>query len=480
LKVNELKSSFNTTDAIESEIALAISSETEEEEIVINYDTTWKLVIEEFYLDFMEFFLPDLFVQLDTSVAPVFLNQELLAIQKELNIPKQITDRLIKVQLLDGTEKWVLVHIEVQTKFEIQFSTRMYLYQAFIYAKHRLPITALAIFTTAQTPKYFNVYQVEYFGTKSYYHYNAYRIAKQNEVELIASSNIFSLFVLAHFYVIQTTPKKYEERFEFKAKLYDLAAKKQIPPDKIDRMLIFVKEIIVVPIEIEIASMKKMKIPERTQAELDLLASMEKTAKEWFPDSFFARKGMTIEAYDDLQARLRAADKETILQNTKAQIRKIKRDVQKIEAEKQKIEAEKQEIEQKAEAEKQKAEAEKQKAEAEKQKAETEKQKAETEKQKAEAEKQKAEQKAEAERQKAEAVRQKAEAERQKMETEKLHQQIHLVIALNEAGFDAPKIALIQQSTVPEVEYILQMYQQKKLSMPEMMLLLKPFREQIK
>ena len=138
----------------------------EDDEIIIPYDTVWKTIIVEFYADFMQFFLPDLFSKLDVSVEPVFLDQELLAIQKELNIPKQITDKLIKVRLKDGTEQWLLIHVEIQTKFEFHFSTRMYLYQAFIFAKHRLPITALAIFTRAGTPKKFNIYETECFGTE--------------------------------------------------------------------------------------------------------------------------------------------------------------------------------------------------------------------------------------------------------------------------------------------------------------------------
>jgi hypothetical protein len=420
LEVNEFEPTSNTTDAVESdEILNAESNSSEasddpkEEEIVINYDGVWKMIIEEFYLDFMEFFLPNLFAKLDTTVEPTFLNQELLLLQKELKIPKQITDKLIKVRLLDGTEKWVLIHVEVQTKFEIQFSTRMYLYQAFIYAKYRSPIVALAIFTTAYTPKYFNVYKVEYFGTKSYYHYNAYKIAKQKEGDLILSPNIFALFVLAHLYVIKTTPKKYAERLTFKEKLHDLAEQKEISIEKMDRLLIFVDEILALPIQFQRSFMEKTNVQYRSESELAALASMAEKAKIMFPNSFYARTGMTIDAY----LALSLAEK-----------------------------VEQQNERRKAEAEKQKAEVEKQKAEAEKQKAETEKQK--------------------------------AEAETQKVEAEKLLQQLRFVIALHEqANFTAQKIASIQQFAVAEVEYILNIYQ-KKLSMQEMIVLLKAYQQQ--
>ncbi|MEY4934388.1 MAG: hypothetical protein RIS64_747 [Bacteroidota bacterium] len=185
-------------------------------------------------------------------------------------------------------------------------------------------------------------------------------------------------------------------------------------------LLKFVDEILALPIQFQRSFMEKTNVQYRSESELAALASMAEKAKIMFPNSFYARTGMTIDAY----LALSLAEK-----------------------------VEQQNERRKAEAEKQKAEVEKQKAEAEKQKAEAEKQKAETEKQK-------------------------AEAETQKVEAEKLLQQLRFVIALHEqANFTAQKIASIQQFAVAEVEYILNIYQ-KKLSMQEMIVLLKAYQQQ--
>jgi hypothetical protein len=173
-----------------------IQDKQEVPEIVIDYDGLWKLIIEAFFFEFTAFFLPKLFKDIDLSYPPEFLDQELLTIHKELKVPKQVVDKLIKVKLKDGSIKWVLIHVEVQARFEIDFSTRMFLYKAFIFAKYQLPIVALAIYPVGRTPKNFDSYEESFYDTTVMYRFNAYKIAKQKEADLIQSDNIFALFVL--------------------------------------------------------------------------------------------------------------------------------------------------------------------------------------------------------------------------------------------------------------------------------------------
>ncbi len=380
----------------------------DEEDIAIPYDSVWKTIIVEFYADFMQFFLPDLFEQLDTSVPPEFLDQELLAIQKELNIPKQITDKLIKVRLKNGSEQWLLIHIEIQTKFEIHFSTRMYLYEAFIFAKHRLPITALAIFTRANTPKMYNIYETECFGTSLTYRYNAYRIAKQDEVALTNSDNIFSIFVLAHLYVIQTTPKKYEQRLTFKEKLFELAEQNKFEDDKIERMLIFVNQIMELPIQLQNSFLETMAHKDPDQEMIETQAKMK--ASEAFIIGYIRNsriRKLGLEGYLEQKENFRRAEMEAHFE------RLLQSKVARAEAA---------------------AKAEMQKVEAERRKAETERRKAE---------------------------KQKAEAEKQKAEAEKLRYQIQSVIALHEqAAFSEDKVATILQLPLNEVAFMLSLHKQ--------------------
>ena len=96
-------------------------------ELKIDFDGNWKEIIIEFFEDFVAFFLPELYPHVDFSRPTEILEQELLQILEAIGSDhKKVADKLIKVWLKDGTEKWILVHIEIQSYFEKLFSKRMY------------------------------------------------------------------------------------------------------------------------------------------------------------------------------------------------------------------------------------------------------------------------------------------------------------------------------------------------------------------
>jgi hypothetical protein len=273
-------------------------SHTEEiPEIVIDYDGLWKVAIEDFFWEFIAFFLPKLFNDLDRSHPPEFLDKELLTIHKELKIPKQIVDKLIKVKLKDGRFKWILIHVEVQARFEIDFPTRMFLYKAFIFAKYQLPIVALAVYPAGRTPKKFDYYDESFYDTTLMYRFNAYKIAKQKEADLIQSNNIFALFVLANLYVIKTAGKQYVKRAAFKEKLFKLAFAKGISEERVFRMLRFVDEIIALPIDLQTTFMDTVINKKTGRKRLPVEDRLEKSGENFFRAFFAAQMGMSFEEH---------------------------------------------------------------------------------------------------------------------------------------------------------------------------------------
>ncbi len=52
----------------------------------IPFDRTWKGMVTDYFNDFVEMFLSDLFQQMDLNVPPVFLEQELQAAIKDKTI----------------------------------------------------------------------------------------------------------------------------------------------------------------------------------------------------------------------------------------------------------------------------------------------------------------------------------------------------------------------------------------------------------
>ena len=63
-----------------------------------------------------------------------------------------------------------MIHIEVQASFEKDFSERMFLYYALIYAKYGVKdIRAIAIFTDNKIPKHYDTFTMRKIITR-YYH----------------------------------------------------------------------------------------------------------------------------------------------------------------------------------------------------------------------------------------------------------------------------------------------------------------------
>ena len=76
-----------------------------------------------------------------------FLDQELLTIIRGTKNGRILVDRLIRVYLREGSEVWVLIHIEVHGRVNPQFPERMYVYSYRIYDKYSVKVASFAILT---------------------------------------------------------------------------------------------------------------------------------------------------------------------------------------------------------------------------------------------------------------------------------------------------------------------------------------------
>jgi hypothetical protein len=218
------------------------------ETVEIDFDGTWKAIITDFFEDFMAFFLPDLHALIDYQKGVTFLEQELQLLVEMFSYKEKVTDKLVKVFLKNGTERWLLIHLEVQSYFELEFNKRMFLLYSWIFGKYEKEIVTLVVYTSTSIPKEFNTFQLDTHGTELKYKFNTYRVMYQDNARLMASNNIFALFVLANKFTNETRDKdKYPKRLELKEKLFELALEKQIDFEKIWRLLIFVHQIMQLP-----------------------------------------------------------------------------------------------------------------------------------------------------------------------------------------------------------------------------------------
>jgi hypothetical protein len=125
----------------------------------IPFDKLWKSIVTDYFEDFLAMFLPDLHEQVDYAVPFKFLEQELKAVLIDKTL-KQM-DKLVGVQLKNGDEEWVFVHIEFENSHSPSIKERMYDYHSRIKEKYNHDITALVIYTGRKVPVKPNIYTTE-------------------------------------------------------------------------------------------------------------------------------------------------------------------------------------------------------------------------------------------------------------------------------------------------------------------------------
>ena len=90
-------------------------------EITANYDESWKEALNEYFESFLSFFFPLAYQAIDWTQKPESLDKELQAITASAKTERRIADKLYKVWLLDKQQIWILIHIEIQSQYDVNF-----------------------------------------------------------------------------------------------------------------------------------------------------------------------------------------------------------------------------------------------------------------------------------------------------------------------------------------------------------------------
>lgn len=162
-------------------------------------DELLKGIFKENFTDFLHFLYPEAEEIFDLAKGIEFMDKELLAItpDRERTTGKRIADLLAKVYLRDGTEKWILVHTEIEGGSKKEFARRMFQYHYRLLDRYLVPVETIVVFTGDRNQARPSQYQYEVIDTLLKFKYRAYHIFDHNEFELLERDNIFALIVLA-------------------------------------------------------------------------------------------------------------------------------------------------------------------------------------------------------------------------------------------------------------------------------------------
>jgi hypothetical protein len=83
-----------------------------------DYDTPWKEALTRYFPEFMWFYFPEAHRDIDWTQPYSFLEQELAQVVRDARLGCRRVDKLIRVCIHGGAEKWILIHVDVQGNYD--------------------------------------------------------------------------------------------------------------------------------------------------------------------------------------------------------------------------------------------------------------------------------------------------------------------------------------------------------------------------
>jgi hypothetical protein len=162
------------------------------------YDSPWKESISLYFREFLSFFYPRIEEDINWEPGFEFLDTELQQIKRETQTGRRDADKLVKVWRRSGEEEWVLVHVEVQSQRQSEFSERMYLYHSRIFDRYRRSVVSLGILGDEQPGWRPSRYERELWGCRAILEFPVVKLLDYSMDELAQSQNPLAAIVQAH------------------------------------------------------------------------------------------------------------------------------------------------------------------------------------------------------------------------------------------------------------------------------------------
>ena len=178
------------------------------------YDILWKGLMEELMGDLLLFVDPGIGKELDLERGFEFLDKELAQMFPEPGKPSntRVVDKLVKIFLRDGSERWMLLHVEVQGNNEKDFARRMFEYFIRIFSKHGRPVAAIAVLTGKDGGKMPAAFEDRCLWMRARYEYKTLNISDYPDEVLEASTNPFAAVLMVAKEVLLRVKGSKEER----------------------------------------------------------------------------------------------------------------------------------------------------------------------------------------------------------------------------------------------------------------------------
>jgi len=174
---------------------------------VRSYDESWKEALNEYFESFLIFFFPEVHQLIDWTQTPRSLDKELQEITASSATEKRIADKLYQVWLLDKRVIWILIHIEIQSQYEVDSGERMYVYNYRSFDLYHKPVVSLAVLGDESNKWRPNTYSYAIGGCEVSLKFPIAKLLDYESrwQELETNTNPFAIIVMAHLKTKATT-----------------------------------------------------------------------------------------------------------------------------------------------------------------------------------------------------------------------------------------------------------------------------------
>ncbi len=218
-------------------------------------DSPWKEALDRYFEQYMAFFFRQAHADVDWPRGYEMMDKELQPIVRRAEIGRRYVDKLVKVWLRSGQERWLLIHVEVQARKESEFPRRMHVYNHRIFDRYDREVISLAILADDNPGWRPTRFEYTRWGFRSLTEFPVVKLldyAGQYE-ELETDPNPFAVVVLAHLKAMETR-RSPAERHAWKVRLVKGLYGRGMEPEDVRRLFRFIDWVMELPEPLEQAS----------------------------------------------------------------------------------------------------------------------------------------------------------------------------------------------------------------------------------
>ena len=170
------------------------------------YDSPWKEYLDNYLERSLAFVFPRLHAEIDWAAGVEHLDNELRQIGRDAELSEMRADKLVKVHRLDGSEAYLILHVEVQTTYDADLARRVFVYNYRTFDKHGVPVVSLVILGDSSKEWSPKKYGWDVWGCKMGIEFPVVKLMDYNErwSELEAETNPAALVFMAHLKTKET------------------------------------------------------------------------------------------------------------------------------------------------------------------------------------------------------------------------------------------------------------------------------------